>query len=98
MLKARLLPLSGKFYGSQIVIADGSKHPQMFEVWVPGPDEGLGTPSKRQYESDGCSSAEKWMAEGWADSHMETDFNYKVAQACVDGINAMLAKEGNKNG
>ena len=69
---AELLPLSGKFYGSEIKLDTD----EIIKIWCSGKDY---TPSIREINMNG----EEWEPE---DSHYETEYNYQIALACVEGI------------
>lgn len=55
-MKAKLLPLDGKYYGTKIKVSDGA-HSVVFEVWL---DPSLTEPSDRELE--GICTIEQWRA------------------------------------
>ena len=83
-MKAKIKPLAGKYYGSQIAITldDGSE--SEIEVWI---HDKSYTPSKRELERGGYKTVEEARADGWTcDSHFESDVCHEI---CVKIVNAL---------
>lgn len=112
-MKAKLLPLDVKYYGTRIVVGDG-----VIEIWGCGKDS---TPSVRELAGI-CTPQEYrdnvWLpdkTDGWSDkkgvhvktymdicdSHYETQGDYEIALAIVAALKAVTispAPGGEKEG
>jgi hypothetical protein len=94
---AELLPLTGKYYGTQIVIKDGPAQGRHIELWF-----STGEPSEREIESWGHTQSQ-WdnnieIDEGWGgkakiqscdfmcDPHYECKETYRVALAIIEAL------------
>lgn len=98
-MKAKILPLNGKYYGTRIVITDDNEHEYEITLWNCAEHE----PSDR--ELDGVCTIEEWRRnkpiyseqDGMAymardivevcDSHFESRATYALAQKLVGLIN-----------
>jgi len=98
-MKAELLPLKGKYYGTRIDITDGETRIGPIDLWFSDY-----TPSDRELEVYGVTR-EQWdnnsveIDDGWGgkckvrdadlfpDSHHETVKTLEVARIIVDAIN-----------
>jgi hypothetical protein len=77
-MKAWILPLEGKYYGTQIQLENES----ILEVWLM---DGW-KPSKRQLEKWDMTYEEAQEDDQMCDSHYETEFGFSVAEAIVDAL------------
>jgi hypothetical protein len=100
-MKAKLLPLKGKYYGTEIELYElggTNRDTAEFSIWIAS-----GEPSIRELTEWGVSQKE-WDAngivdDGWGgtapvksvghlcDSHYECALTYRVAKIVVDAIN-----------
>jgi len=76
-MKAELLPLSGKYYGTEIKITDDYGYEYKIELWNSGND----TPSVRELDGD---SIENYVV---YDNHFENKNTYELACKIVNLIN-----------
>lgn len=82
-MKAEILPLEGKYYGTKIIIIDGKEN-TLIEIWHSDGHD----PSKRQLEQDGYNNVEKWKNDDCGcDSHYESDWTYKLANIIIEAVN-----------
>jgi len=100
-VKAEILPLSGKYYGTEVEVKFNDPEIQdgLIQIWITGNwklslrEIGI----MREFLSEGLTEKEvketypdgdKSMLEDWVcDSHYETETSYKIAQLLVDAIN-----------
>jgi hypothetical protein len=76
MMKAHIAPLSGKYYGTKIIIKDGDIYTEI-SIW----NSGDFTPSERELA--------EWPEGDFevCDSHFESKWTYDFAKKLVDAIN-----------
>ena len=103
-MKAKILPLKGKYYGTIISITDHAGKVHEIKFW----DNGDFTPSDRELERHGFTR-EQWqenvlVESGWGirepvqqvleicDSHFESQKTYKLCLQIVDAINSYGSK------
>ena len=103
-MKAELMPLEGKYYGTLIKVTDG-KEEISFKLWNSAdfkPSdrelESCGV-TREQYENNEIVGREKLGNEEWevtareqceiCDSHFESEWTYKLALKLVDAINSI---------
>lgn len=96
-MKAKILELSGKYYGTEIEVIFNSGEETTFEVW-----HSTGVPSERSLSELGCTiddwKSNKSIDDGWGgkcsvremicDSHYESQETYELCKFIVDCINA----------
>lgn len=81
-VRAELLPLKGKYYGSEIALYDAEgDHTDTIQVWVFGNDY---TPSERELEG---WDEEEYGPYEVCDSHFESRLGYEICQRIVKAIN-----------
>ncbi len=81
-MKARLLPLTGKYYGTPVEI-ETEEGTEFIEVWL----KGNRRPSSRQLTKINMTEEEAIEDGYFCDEHYETALSFWVAQRIVDGIN-----------
>jgi len=81
-IKARLLPLKGKYYGTQVEIEtlDGT---ETMQIWV----RGNRRPSARQLTQINMTEEEANEDGYFCDEHYETAISYWLASSIIDVIN-----------
>lgn len=100
-MKARLLPLEGKYYGTRVQIELGPRNVAEISVW-----HSDGKPSERECATWGCTQAD-WVNDrlidgGWGgkeparrvfpcDSHYESQTSFEIAEKIVNAINGEAA-------
>ena len=86
-MNAELLPLDGKYYGTQVLLKDG-KNVCNIPIWFSQHSK----PSKRQLEAwDNLTDEE--LSDLISDAHFETQENLKIAEIIVNAINSQTARE-----
>ena len=81
-LKAELLPLEGKYYGSRIALrSDDGQVDDQIEIWIMGDY----TPSERELEG---WDEEEYGPYEVCDTHFESALGYEVCKFIVAAINA----------
>lgn len=93
LMKAQILPLNGKYYGTKILIEHSGYESEVC-VW-----HATGAPSDRELQSWGITRSQwdtgSMVDDGWggkmscreyADSHMETQASLEIAQAIVGAL------------
>lgn len=83
-MKAKLLPLDGKYYGTEIKVSDGV-HTRILNVWI---DPTVSEPSDRELE--GICTIEQWRANEMLDTSETVIWR---AEEWPDGIPAKEACE-----
>ena len=78
-MKATLLPLSGKYYGTKILIEDKGLEAEVV-IWDQYNDRSA---SPRELERYGCTAEEY----EYSDSHYEATCDLEFARKIVDAIN-----------
>lgn len=102
-MKAELLPLNGKYYGTEIQVTDGDKD-TVFKIWCNADykpsDRELAAcgVTRKQYDNNELVGTETWgestyevMAKDQCevcDSHFESDWTYNLAQKIIEAINS----------
>ena len=81
-MKAELLPLKGKHYGSVIEV-EHEGHSTTIEVWCNADF----IPSDRELEDCHCS-LEEWYEEYAADGHFESQWQLDLCRKIVKALNA----------
>lgn len=82
-MKAEVLPLRGKYYGTEVLIHldDGSEWKTLFYV-------NRGLPSRREYEQCvGCSECEGDSCDMIDYSHYESEMSLKLAEIFAEAVN-----------
>lgn len=81
-IKARLLPLKGKYYGTRVEIEtlDGT---EIMQIWV----KGNRRPSARQLTQINMTEEEANEDGCFCDEHYETSISYWLANSIIDAIN-----------
>ena len=100
-MKASLMPLDGKYYGTKIFLDYGNGDNSVFVLW----DSGNYQPSIRQLEYMGYTKAQwdanEMVPDGWGedtmtpirqldivcDSHFESNLTYNRALKIIDALN-----------
>lgn len=85
-MKAELIALQGKYYGTQIALKYKGAHSNesTIKIWISGENT---NPSERQIKKDGYSSLEEWLKESGEYDHMETQSCYELCRDIVEMIN-----------
>lgn len=99
-LNAKLLPLRGKHYGSQVELSLGNLKIGVIKVWLSTPFESdLSRPSTRELSSNGYKTVEEAAKDGFpCDSHYESELDYRLSlaiQSALDNldVNQPLRKD-----
>jgi hypothetical protein len=80
-MMAKILPLDGKYYGTDIELSDG----KIINIWVTD-DKDWNTPSHRQLEYWDCT-LEDAIGDGlMSDSHFECDRCLSIAVKLVESL------------
>ena len=92
-LNARLLPLSRKYYGSEIELSISGKFVGTVTVWLDADDDvrtGLNAMSRRELSSCHYSSIDEAFEDGYpCDCHYETKLGYQVATAITKALSGL---------
>lgn len=75
-MNAYIEPLSGKYYGTKIIIDTGGTTPSELSIWEMGNHQ----PSTRQLEKWNMTFGEAKDDGMMCDSHYETELSYKIAR------------------
>ena len=97
IMKAEILPLSGKYYGTEIKVSDG-QHEHHFKLWSNASfepsDRELGdicTIEQWRRDEEIDNGGEVWTAKDFidvGDGHFESRETYKLAQIITEAINS----------
>lgn len=89
VLNAKLLPLKGKHYGSQIELALNNKKIGKIKVWMSVPfGTDLGNPSTRELTSNGHRTVEEAFEDEFpCDSHYESELDYRISMIIKKALN-----------
>lgn len=86
-MKAKLQPLSGKYYGSIIELTHKSGTVSKINIWVDD-YSCRRKPSIRQIKAEGYKTLSEALGDGCEfDTHSESAVGYAVAKIIVDAIN-----------
>jgi len=83
-MKATILPLANKYYGTIIQLQEDDAVAEI-KVWTHLMNSTK--PSRRQMKSWGVKTLKEAQEQDFlCDTHYETDFDYKLAKAMLQGI------------
>jgi hypothetical protein len=91
-LKARLLPLSGKHYGTKVAVSLDGRSVGTIEIWLNRHDvyAQLSDSSERELSTSDYTSVEEARQDGFpCDCHYESVLDYAVATAITDILDGL---------
>jgi len=89
-MKAKILQLKDKYYGTEILIITNNEEEVKINIW-----NTVGkNPSKRQLKKDGYKSTKQWIQDGGLENcNYESEWTYNFCRQLVKIINNGYIKE-----